>query len=119
ISLSGPTTGASHRDLTGTGWAVGALLRPAGLAQLHPEPVALRDREVAYDAVALQRAITDAMDGGLGPSPSEADAATARERAVEIWTRWALENFAPPDETGLLANAMEDLISTDPTVVRV
>src|SRR5690625_2290018 len=32
VTLSGPTTGASHRDLRGTGWAVGALLRPAGIA---------------------------------------------------------------------------------------
>ncbi|WP_313821467.1 DUF6597 domain-containing transcriptional factor, partial [Citricoccus sp.] len=38
VSLTGPSTRASFRDLTGTGWAVGALLRPAGVVQWHPEP---------------------------------------------------------------------------------
>src|SRR5699024_5735892 len=37
VTLSGPTTGRSHRDLRGRGWAVGALLRPAGIAALHPD----------------------------------------------------------------------------------
>ena len=31
VGLSGPTTGPSFRDLSGKGWAVGALLRPAAI----------------------------------------------------------------------------------------
>ncbi len=29
VGFAGPTTRASHQDLTGRGWAVGALLQPA------------------------------------------------------------------------------------------
>ena len=115
MTLSGPTSGASHRDLTGTGWAVGALLRPAAMAQLHPDPAALRDLEVTYDADELHRAVVDAMRDAR----TENEAAIARERAVRVWTDWALDKFTPPDEAGSLANAMEELIASDPTVVRV
>lgn len=50
ITLSGPTTGISHRDLSGHGWAVGALLRPAGIASLSSDPGAIRDTEVPFAA---------------------------------------------------------------------
>lgn len=119
VVLSGPSTGASYRDLTGTGWAVGALLRPAGIAQLHPDPAALRDLEVAYDAGGLHGAVVGAMERAPGGAWTETNTAAARERATAICTRWALDRLEPPDEAGLLANAMEDLVAGDPTVVRV
>lgn len=110
-SLVGPTTGASHRELSGSGWAVGALLRPAGIAALHPAPGAIVDSEVPFPAPALHRTVANAMrDGGDAPG---------RERAVEALTAWVRENLAPPDEGGRLANAMEDLIAADRTLVRV
>ena len=34
IALYGPTTSISYRELEGRGWAVGALLRPAGAGAL-------------------------------------------------------------------------------------
>ena len=34
VSLYGPTTSISYRELEGRGWAVGALLRPAGAGAL-------------------------------------------------------------------------------------
>src|SRR5689334_25347207 len=43
VGLAGPTTRSSYRDLTGTGWAVGALLRPAAVPYLVADPAALRD----------------------------------------------------------------------------
>lgn len=48
ISLSGPTTGASVRDLTGEGWAFGVLLRPAGLYALGFAPAAIVDAELPF-----------------------------------------------------------------------
>lgn len=111
VSLVGPTTGASHRELSGSGWAFGALLRPAGIAALHPDPRAIADSEVPFAAPALHRSVTTAMqDGG-----EEHD----RDRAAESFTAWLRENLAPPDEGGLLANAMEDLIAADRSLVRV
>ncbi|NKF31923.1 AraC family transcriptional regulator, partial [Pseudomonas sp. BGM005] len=50
VTLSGATTRASHRDLSGTGWAVGALLRPAAVAALTGDPAALVDVEQVIDA---------------------------------------------------------------------
>ena len=110
VSLSGPTTGASYRDLHGSGWAVGALLRPAGIASLSTDPSSIRNVEVPFDAPELHRAVSAVMS---------ADETADLERAIAAFTAWAAEHLAPPDELGLLANAMEDLIASDPTLVRV
>ncbi|WP_454294195.1 helix-turn-helix domain-containing protein [Salana multivorans] len=110
VVLSGPTTGASHRDLQGRGWAVGALLRPAGIASLLPDPQSIRDIARPFEAPDLHRAIVAAMD--------DDDEAAAREHAVRAYTDWAETHLSPPDEGGLLANAIEELISSDRTIVR-
>lgn len=111
VSLAGPSTGASHRDLQGRGWAVGALLRPAGIASLGPDPRVIRDIEVPFEAPGLRRTVTTAMRG--------TDESASRDRAVRAYIEWATEHLAPPDENGLLANAMEDVISSDRAIVRV
>lgn len=110
IHLSGPTTGISHRDLSGRGWAVGALLRPA-VASALPFPVAdLVNTEVRYEAPELHAAVMSLM---------RADSADARERATEVVGSWIAQYFGPPDEPALLANRMEDLIAADRSIVRV
>lgn len=111
VTLSGPSTRASFRDLRGTGWAVGALLRPAGVVQLHPEPGALRDAEVPFDAPDLHAAVVLAMahDGG----------APSHERATSAFSRWAAGRLAAPDEAGRLANAMEEVIAAGRQITRV
>lgn len=111
VSLVGPTTGASHRDLRGSGWAVGALLRPAGLASLCDEPDQTRNTEAPFDAPDLHRAVAGAM--------ADPDETIGRKRAVAAYAGWASEHLTPADGSGALANAMEDLIATDPSVVRV
>lgn len=111
VRLAGPTTGASHRDLRGRGWAVGVLLRPAGIAALHPDPGAIHDLEVPFDAPELHQAVSAAM--------CHDDETTGRDRAIGASTAWLEEHLVPPEEGGLLANAMEDLISSDRTVIRV
>jgi len=111
VTLSGPTTRASHVDLQGEGWAVGALLRPAGTASLHPQPRRICDAEVPHEAPDLHRGVAAAM---------RADDETAgRQRAVEVFAAWVDGHLAPPDEGGLLANALEDLVAGDRTLVRV
>ena len=111
VTLSGPTTGASHRDLRGSGWAVGALLRPAGLASLCLEPHRIRDRETPFEAAELHREVTAAM-----ADPGET---AGRTRAAGAFARWAAERLGGLDEGGALANAMEHLIATDPAILRV
>lgn len=110
VSLVGPGTGASHRDLTGSGWAVGLMLRPAGLASLVEDARTLRDREVPFDAPDLHAAVVEAM--------GDADDA-GRDRAVRAATGWAAAHLGRPDAAGATANAMEELIASDPGIVRV
>jgi len=43
VGLSGPSTRRSYRDLTGTGWAVGALLHPAAVPSFTGAPADLQD----------------------------------------------------------------------------
>lgn len=110
VSLSGPTTGISHRDLRGRGWAVGALLRPAAVASLCDDPSMIHDREVPLEAPTLLRDVSAAMQDA---------SAAGRSAAVRAYGTWASERFAEPNEVGRLANAMEDLISTDRRIIRV
>ncbi|MCK8671188.1 helix-turn-helix domain-containing protein [Rhodococcus zopfii] len=112
VTLSGPTTRRSHRDLTGTGWAVGALLRPAAVPALVGDPRAARDRQVPFEATELHRAVTAAM------SP-DGDGAARRARATAAYSAWLLDRVGPPDAEGELANAMEDAIAADLGPTRV
>lgn len=108
VSLAGPTSRVSHRDLRGRGWAVGALLRPAAIPSLSADPTGLRDTEVPVDAPDLHHAMRAAMTDDAGPGP-----------AVVAYAAWLAEHLAPPDDGGTLANAMETLIATDRTIVHV
>ncbi len=112
VGLAGPSTRRSHRDLVGTGWAVGALLRPAAVPHLAPDPGALRDRYQLLDLPDLHGAVTAAMTGG-------GDGEARRARAVEAFTVWLVEALPPPDADGLLANALAELIDGDATVLQV
>jgi len=116
VGLAGPTTRASHRDLTGTGWAVGALLRPAatpGLVEpLVGSPGALLDDYRTVQLPELHASI-------LATMTADADAARRRADAVEVYTEWLSATAPPAGEEALLANAMADLVDSDSTVVRV
>ena len=107
VAVSGPTTRISHRDLTGTGWAVGALLRPAGIAGLGIAPSAIRDAESPVDAADLHREVVAAMTEG------------DRDAAVGAFSTWILGTFTAPDDGALAANALEELVRTDRSIVRV
>ncbi|WP_372339027.1 AraC family transcriptional regulator [Actinoplanes sp. RD1] len=106
VSLAGPATRASHRDLTGTGWAVGALLRPAAVAHFTADPAAVRDASIDLDLPALATAVTDAMTGGED----------RHTRAVDAFTAWLRATVPAPAREALLANEMAELIDTDPAV---
>ncbi|MEO8220017.1 MAG: helix-turn-helix domain-containing protein [Specibacter sp.] len=111
VELSGPTTRTSHRDLTGKGWAVGALLRPAAIPAFTTDPARLRDQEVAVDLPALHSAVVAAMGG--------AEPATCRSDAVEAFTAWLLSAVPAVPAEAVLANAMTEAIASSPEVVRI
>ncbi|WP_210250499.1 helix-turn-helix domain-containing protein [Arthrobacter yangruifuii] len=112
VSLVGPSTRRSFRDLEGTGWAVGVLLRPAAVPVFTDDPGRLRDREIPFAAPDLQEAVAAAMgeaDGG----------ACRRERAASAAAHW-LETHVPVSAAdAALANRFEELIQADRALIRV
>jgi AraC-like DNA-binding protein len=109
VGLAGPTTGSSYRDLTGTGWAVGALLRPAAVPQFAADPAALRDAYQPVDLPVLHERVCRAMRGPR-------DRQTRHRRAVDAFAAWLAGTVPPPNREALLANAMADAIDSDPTI---
>ncbi|WP_332308195.1 helix-turn-helix domain-containing protein [Salinispora pacifica] len=109
VGLAGPTTGSSYRELTGTGWAVGALLRPAAVPHFATAPAVLRDRYQLLDLPVLRERVGRAM--------LEPDDPPARHRqAVDAFATWLSDTVPPPPHEALLANRMADVIDADPTV---
>ncbi|APH44427.1 DNA-binding protein [Microbacterium sp. 1.5R] len=100
VSLSGATTRASHRELTGTGWAVGALLRPAAVAALIDDPAALVDSEQPVVAPELADGVSAAMASGEGH----------RERAVAVFSEWLARRVGPLDDSARHANALVEVL---------
>ncbi|MDT0203420.1 helix-turn-helix domain-containing protein [Nocardioides sp. AE5] len=113
VTVAGPCTRRSHRDLIGSGWAVGALLRPAAVPTVLPDPGLVRDQEIAWPAPDLHRAVVGAM-ADRGATPAE-----RRATAVAAYVAWLLDHLPPVDDDGELANAMEDVVAGDRAVVRV
>ncbi|WP_290859698.1 helix-turn-helix transcriptional regulator [Hamadaea sp.] len=108
VMLSGPQTRASHRDLTGRGWAVGALLRPAATPSFTEAPADLRDTVRPFDAPELQEAVVAAM--------TVADRDERHAAAVDAFSTWLDKNFQPATDQGRQANDLADLLDGDATV---
>jgi AraC-like DNA-binding protein len=108
--VSGPTTRRSYRDLSGRGWAVGAMLRPAAVPALAGDPVALRDTQVAIEAPELVVAVTTAM-------ASTGDGRIAR--ACRALGEGIMARAAQPSADALLANELARIVDGDPDVLRV
>lgn len=100
VALSGATTRASHRDLRGRGWAVGALLRPAAVAALVDDPASLVDGVRTLDEPALHAAVTSAMATGDGH----------RERAVSVFSDWLVDRVGEPTAAAWSANEMIEVL---------
>ena len=116
VEFSGPTTRASYRDLTGQGWAVGALLRPAAVPLFTDNPGALRDQEIVLALADLHGAVSAAM---TPPSGDRHDGGARREGAVEAFVAWLVSLEFVASEEALLANRMVDVIASEPDVSRI
>lgn len=117
IAFVGPPTRRSERTLEGTGWCVGALLRPAAAsvlaAGLGRKLDGLQDSALQLDAAPLLLEIVGAMTSAdLMPE-------ARREQAMIALGRW-LSARVPQPETGsdaALANRLEEVLA-DPTLIR-
>lgn len=112
VGIAGPTTRRGHRDLVGRGWAVGALLRPAAVPHLVPQPAAIVDQYLAVRLPELHESVRAAMT-------SPGSGADHRSAAVAAFARWLIATLPPPAPEGLLANRMAELIDADPEIERV
>lgn len=110
--ISGPTTRASHRDLTGRGWAVGALFRPAAIPALVDDLEGVVDGYRGVDLPELSTAVAAAMT-------TAAPATRRHAAAVDAFASWMLRRIPAPGEEALLANRMVDAAETDPRLVTV
>lgn len=106
VVLHGPTSRASTRVLTGRGWAVGALLRPAGVLLFTERPADLLDGSSPVRAPGLRSAVTEAMTGAH-PAGRHARAAALLAAHVRV-----LSAEVPPAAArdGAVANRMIDLL---------
>lgn len=112
VGLAGPTTRCSYRDLTGTGWAVGALLWPAAVPSFTEDPAALRDAYHPLELSALHERVSRVMY-------KQSDQATRHRQAVEAFADWLTETVPAPTRYALPANSMAEVIDTNPDVLRV
>lgn len=127
VTVSGATTRVSYRDLRGSGWAVGALLRPAAVAALIDDPASLVDDQRVLDERALDERVLGervlderVLDESRGIADLRGAVASAmgsgeghRERAVEAFSRWLAERAGPVDDPARQANAAMDVLMGD------
>lgn len=106
LTLWGPTTRVARRDLAGTGWAVGALLRPAALAALCAQPADLVDRSTRLHAPDAVADVAAAMPGDI-------------PRAVEALSRWIRARVGTLTGEARLANDAARLLMSDAAVLRL
>jgi AraC-like DNA-binding protein len=112
LGISGPTTRASFRDLTGRGWAVGALLRPAATLPLVGDAALFRDAYREAEFPDLAAAVRSAMS-------TDAPADERRRAAIAAFTDWLQNRLGAPSDDALLANRMVEAAETDPALLKV
>ncbi|MEZ3159638.1 helix-turn-helix domain-containing protein [Microbacterium sp. BWT-B31] len=108
VTLWGATTRVSERVLRGSGWAVGALLRPAALACLSDAPGALVDAHAVLDdepTGGLHRAVVAAMPDV--------------QAAADVVAGWLERVVGPVTAEARLANDMAELLMTDAGILGV
>jgi len=115
VTMSGPSSGASYRDLHGSGWAVAALLCPASapfVASLAgTTPAQLLDREVVLAAVNLHK--------GIKEEHANTTALPLNERCADQLTSWLTQCLPPITDSGVLANKFLEYVSTHREASRV
>jgi AraC-like DNA-binding protein len=116
--LVGPRVGMSTKELSGTGWAFGAMLQAAAGAMLLGGPMTgLVDRDLdlvdvpGLDAVPLIAAVRET----LAERPTDPE----RQRCAATLVEGALRPLLPIGEEAGLANALVDLVESDPAPTRV
>ena len=104
ITLHGPITSISYHELEGRGWAVGALLRPAGAGALC-SPSLIQDSHQPLEDPDLSAAVAGVM--------IDTNTTTGGQRAASALADWMAQRTGPPQAMALIANKMEDVVAAD------
>ena len=116
--LVGPHSGLNTRELSGSGWVVGAMLQPAAGALLLGGPVSELTngvRDLAALAAIDAARVVERVVAVMAPDPGEA----SRQQEACGLVAGALAALLPVDEEGLLVNAVVELVERDRTIRRV
>lgn len=105
--LSGPTTKSGAKTLAGTGWAVGALLRPAAVPTFSPRPADTRDTTINLRLPDLTSAVNDGFD--------QLD----NTKAISSFTDWLLTHIPETEEDAFRANSCMNLVESNPNITSV
>lgn len=103
VGFAGPTTRASKRELTGTGWVIGALLQPAAAFLLYPDLSATLNSYIHLQEPEIHRRVTIAVK-------------TALSEGIPILANWLAESCGPLTEEDLFANRMVQAAESNPTI---
>lgn len=109
VAVSGASTRRGHRDLTGRGWVVGALLRPAAVPRFCADPAAVLDGEVNLVEPDLFELVAEPIRRA---SPDVGE-------ACRRFSNWLVDAIPRQSAEGLLANSLIERIEADPAIVRV
>ena len=116
--LYGVRTGLSVTELTGTGWALGAMLQPAaGELVLRRSVADVTDRfvDLAEAPGVDGTGLTERIRGSVGDGAGDPD---HRRAAVAVMEE-ELSGLLPVDDEGRLVNAVVEYVEGDPQVTRV
>jgi AraC-like DNA-binding protein len=108
----GPSTASGTRVLEGSGWAVGALLRPAATPLITDFPTRFVNGARDLDEPELHAAVARAMT-------SHAPAEKRFREAIDVVARWVTDRVPEADPRALEANRMADLADSDASLLRV
>lgn len=111
-AVYGPSTTSGTRVLEGSGWAVGALLRPAATPLFTDSPAQFANGARELHEPELHAAVARAM---TSPAPAEERFAGASDAVV----RWITDRMPEGDPRALEANRMADLADGDASLLRV
>lgn len=119
IAVYGPHTTISHRDLSGRGWAVGALLLPAAVPLVTDDVRGLVDSDAPLAEPTLHADVAAQMAAQMHNRHPDRHANAVRRVAAWLTTR-ARDQW--PDgipAEALLANRLFDTVHADDTILRL
>lgn len=105
VGVAGATTRSTTRRLSGTGWVVGALLKPAATGIFTRDPASLCDRFVPLELPELHRLVTACPTHG------------SSGQAIDTVAAWLRSKAPPMTDSARMANQMVDRALSDAEIV--